>query len=177
MLVNVSTPSKVANVPVVGKIRLVDACAFKVVGKSPVVVKLPPMVIVLPVLATPVPPFAPRTIPVTLAALPPEIELFTKSFTALLLGYFVSKSFAAVKSAVPVKFEIFCFKSKADCVAVLIGLFMSDVLSTRPKPTSAFTIPVGAVITGLVIVLFVKVSVPANVANVPVAGKTKSVSP
>ena len=61
------------------------------------------------------------------------------------------------------------FKSKAVCVAVEIGLFTSDVLSTFPNPTSPLTIPVGVVIDGLVNVLLVKVSVPANVAKVPVA--------
>ncbi len=41
------------------------------------------------------------------------------------------------------------FKSKAVCVAVLIGLFASVVLSTFARPTSPFTIPVGVVIEGL----------------------------
>jgi hypothetical protein len=61
------------------------------------------------------------------------------------------------------------FKSKAVCVAVEIGLFTSDVLSTFPNPTSPLTIPVGVVIDGLVKLLLVKVSTPANVAKVPVA--------
>ena len=59
LLVKVSEPANVANVPDVGKVRFVAAWAFKVVGNSPVVVKFPPIVMVLPILATPVPPFSP----------------------------------------------------------------------------------------------------------------------
>ena len=36
---------------------------------------------------------------------------------------------------------ILLFKSKALCVAVEIGLFASDVLSTLPRPTILFVIP------------------------------------
>ena len=36
---------------------------------------------------------------------------------------------------------IFTFKFNAVCVAVDIGLFASEVLSTLPKPTMAFVIP------------------------------------
>ena len=35
----------------------------------------------------------------------------------------------------------FAFKSKADCVAVEIGLFASEVLSALPRPTILFVIP------------------------------------
>ena len=49
------------------------------------------------------------------------------------------------------------FRSSADCVAVEIGLFASDVLLTFESPTSDFVIPVGELITGEVKVLFVRV--------------------
>ena len=62
LLVKVSTPAKVAKVPVVGKVKFVVAVVVSVVAKLPDVVKsfpveiLPPRVIVFPVLSTPVPP-------------------------------------------------------------------------------------------------------------------------
>ena len=59
-----------ANTPVDGSVMLVVAVDVRVVAKAPEVVRLPPRVIVLLVLATPVPPLAPRTIPVTFAAVP-----------------------------------------------------------------------------------------------------------
>jgi hypothetical protein len=58
------------NVPVVGKVTDVAAVDVNVVGNAPAVVKLPSKVIVLPIFAVPVPPLAPSTMPVTLAALP-----------------------------------------------------------------------------------------------------------
>ena len=81
LLVKVSVPLSVANVPDVGKVKSVAAVVFKVIAAAlpapvvPVVVnaapvnKLPPSVIVLPVLSMPVPPFAGATIPVIC---PPE---------------------------------------------------------------------------------------------------------
>ena len=54
-------------------------------------------------------------------------------------------------------------------VAVDTGLLASEVLSTLLRPTSAFTIPVGVFITGLVKVLLVSVSVVALPTNVSVA--------
>src|SRR5574343_136653 len=71
LLVKVSVPASVANVPVVGKVTLVAPVDVKVVGKAPAVEKasaveiLPPSVIVFPVLSMPVPLFAPGRIPVT----------------------------------------------------------------------------------------------------------------
>ena len=50
LLVNVSVPANVANVPVVGNVTLVVAVDVNVVAKAPLVVKLPPRVIVLPLL-------------------------------------------------------------------------------------------------------------------------------
>ena len=76
LLVKVSTPSKVDKVPVVGKVILVlpevvnDKEYAPVVLKDPAVDRLPPRVIVLPLLFTPVPPFAPKTTPVTFVAFP-----------------------------------------------------------------------------------------------------------
>ena len=76
LLVNVSVPLSVANVPLVGKVKSVAAVVFKVIAAAlpapvvPVVVnaapvnKLPPSVIVLMPLSMPVPPFAGATIPV-----------------------------------------------------------------------------------------------------------------
>jgi len=61
-------PVVVNSVPVVGNVKVVLADTVNAVVNAPVKVKLPPMVIVLPVLATPVPPFAPKTIPVTFPA-------------------------------------------------------------------------------------------------------------
>ena len=52
----------------------------------------------------------------------------------------------------------FAFRSRAVCCAVDTGFAVSAVLSTEPKPTSPLTIPVGVLITGDVIVLFVKVA-------------------
>jgi hypothetical protein len=65
LLVSVSVPFKVDNVPVVGKVTDVASVDVNVVGNAPAVVKLPPKVTVLPVLATPVPPLAPGNIPIT----------------------------------------------------------------------------------------------------------------
>ena len=62
LLVNVSEPANVANVPVVGNVTLVVAVEVKVVANAPLVVKLPPSVIVLPLLFIPVPPYCPATI-------------------------------------------------------------------------------------------------------------------
>ncbi|MDO9155318.1 MAG: hypothetical protein Q7U17_00500, partial [Sediminibacterium sp.] len=76
LLVKVSVPANVESVPVVGKVTFVAPVEVSVVAKDPAVVKspavttFPPSVIVLPVFATPFPPFAPRTIPVTFAAVP-----------------------------------------------------------------------------------------------------------
>ena len=66
LLVKVSVPAKVANVPIVGRVTFVAAVATNVVAKAPEVVRFPPKVIVLPVFATPVPPIAPGIIPVIL---------------------------------------------------------------------------------------------------------------
>ena len=146
LFVKVSAPANVANVPEAGSVTFVAAEVVNTVLNPPAVSKFPANVIVLPVLSTPVPPFAPRTTPVTLAAFPPEIAELTKSLTALLLGYLISDNLSVVKSAANVRFALSCFKFKAACVNVLIGLAKSDVLSTEPKPTFAFTIPVGFVI-------------------------------
>ena len=56
-------------------------------------------------------------------------------------------------------------------VAVLIGLFKSLVLSTFPRPTSPFTIP-----NGLIIVLLVNVSAPANVTGKTIAVALEAVT-
>ena len=88
--------------------------------------------IVLSVLAIPVPPFFPRTIPVTFEAVPLEIELATKSLTALLLGYFVSKSFPATNPAVVVKFAFVCFKSNASCNPVISATAAAVAPVTKP---------------------------------------------
>jgi hypothetical protein len=56
LLVNVSVPSRVARVPVVGRVKVVVAVAVRVVVNAPDVVKFPPSVIVLEPLFTPVPP-------------------------------------------------------------------------------------------------------------------------
>ena len=69
LLVKVSVPSNVANVPVDGNVTLVAAVAVNVVAKAPEVVKFPPKVIVFPELSTPVPPLAPGKIPVTAVAI------------------------------------------------------------------------------------------------------------
>ena len=65
LLVRVSDPANVDNVPVVGKVTAVVAVAVRVVAKAPEVVRLPPSVIVLLVFATPVPPLAPSKTPET----------------------------------------------------------------------------------------------------------------
>jgi len=57
LLVSVSVPSNVANVPVVGKVTVVVAVDVNVVANAPDVVRFPPSVIVLPLLFTPVPPY------------------------------------------------------------------------------------------------------------------------
>ena len=86
LFVKFSTPSKVANTPVVGKVKLVVAVVFKVTSDAfetvvPVVVKffpvliLPPSVIVLPVLLIPVPPLTPATMPVTLVEVPTKLAV------------------------------------------------------------------------------------------------------
>lgn len=56
-------------------------------------------------------------------------------------------------------------------VSVTVALFFvaSEVLSTLPRPTSPFTIPVGVFITGEVRVLLVRVSVVAFPTRVSVA--------
>ena len=77
LFVNVSEPANVANLPVAGKVTFVLASAVNVVLKAPEVTKFPPKVIVLSRLLTPVPPFLPKTTPVTFAAFPPEIALAT----------------------------------------------------------------------------------------------------
>jgi len=70
LLVNVSLPAKVAKVPVVGRVTLVDAVVVRVNALAPAVVKdeavliLPPKVIVLEPLLTPVPPRVPESVPV-----------------------------------------------------------------------------------------------------------------
>jgi hypothetical protein len=57
LLVSVSVPARVLNVPVVGSVTVVVPVTVIVVANAPAVVKFPPIVIVLPVLATPVPPY------------------------------------------------------------------------------------------------------------------------
>ena len=56
LLVNVSDPANVANVPVVGKVTEVFAVAVNVVVNAPEVVNDPPNVMVFDPLLTPVPP-------------------------------------------------------------------------------------------------------------------------
>ena len=55
---------------------------------------------------------------------------------------------------------IFNFVFKAVCVAVLTGLFKSDVLSTFPKPTVSFVSPNTA---SLKFTTLSKVLIPVNV--------------
>ena len=86
LLVSGSLPDNVLSVPVVGKIKSVVPVVFKVmleafetvvpvvVNEAPVLIS-PPNVIVFPVLSTPVPPFAPKTIPVTLVAVPSKLAV------------------------------------------------------------------------------------------------------
>jgi hypothetical protein len=57
LLVSVSVPASVPNVPVVGSVTAVTPVTVIVVANAPEVVRFPPIVIVLPVLATPVPPY------------------------------------------------------------------------------------------------------------------------
>ena len=116
LFVKFSVPSKVANTPEVGKVKLVLAVVFKVMSDAfepvvPVVVKFRPRVIVLPVLATPVPPFAPATIPVTFVEVPiklavmvpavklPVASLFTMVLAELLLVAAFANNSAVLISA------------------------------------------------------------------------------
>jgi hypothetical protein len=57
LFVNVSVPSRVLNVPLVGSVIEVVAVEISVVANAPDVVKFPPRVIVFPELFTPVPPY------------------------------------------------------------------------------------------------------------------------
>jgi len=74
LLVKVSVPCKVANVPLTGKLRSVVPLTVKVVTNAPCVTRLPPRVMVLPALETPVPPFSPET---GTAMLPVEVTQLT----------------------------------------------------------------------------------------------------
>ena len=119
LFVKASTPFKVANVPVRGKVNSEAPVVFKVMSAAfpapvvPVVVNaapvlmLPPTVIVLPVLSTPVPPLAPATMPVTLVDVPnkfavifPALKLPLASLLTIVL--FVLASVAAFAKIVAV---------------------------------------------------------------------------
>ena len=70
-----------------------------------------------------------------------DILLITAAFVFARAASILVLLFVIVE-LMPVKSERFAFRSKAACVAVLIGLFKSLVLSTLPKPK--FTLAVGA---------------------------------
>ena len=98
LFVSASVPASVDNVPAVGSVIIVLLVVFKVISApvfdTPVVVKflpvliLPPRVIVLPVLSIPVPPFAPKTIPVTLVALPNKFAVMFLALKSPLISLF-----------------------------------------------------------------------------------------
>ena len=68
LFVNISVPSKVAKVPVAGKVTLVATVVVNVVAKAPDVVRLPPKVMLFPVLSTPVPPCTGKITPLIFAS-------------------------------------------------------------------------------------------------------------
>jgi hypothetical protein len=78
LLVKVSDPANVANVPVVGKVTLVAAVTVNVVVYAPDVVNDPPNVMVFEPLLTPVPPYvAPIKVPfqTPVAIVPTDVKL------------------------------------------------------------------------------------------------------
>ena len=168
LLVKVSVPAKVAKVPETGKVTTVLSVAVKVVLNAPEVTKLPPNVMVLFVLAIPVPPFAPRTIPVTFEAVPEETELATKSLTALLLGYLSSASFWAVKLVVVVKLALDCLAAKASVKPTMSVIPASVPAVTRPFSSYVILVLVAATMAVLL-------ATPPNPPRVGAAWETQVV--
>ena len=175
-----------------------------VVNALPVLI-LPPSVIVFPELATPVPPFAPATIPVTFVDVPikfavivpalklPVPSLFTIVFAELLLVAPFANcsaewiSTAAEPPTLATEGEVAVpDKSPANWILPFTVLAASGVALVTKAVVASWFVFVPAVAVGAVgtpvnetstIVLLVKVSVPANVAIVPVVGNVTFVTP
>ena len=134
LLVKVSVPESVANVPVVGKVTFVAPVVVNVVAKLPDVVKsfpveiFPPKEIVFPVFATPVPPLAPEIMPVTFAAFP---LIFPVTFEPDTVVIFASVTEASDKSDVTiVPSNIFALvtASAANLDVVILASLIFDVI-------------------------------------------------
>jgi predicted amidohydrolase len=185
LLVKVSVPAKVAKVPVVGSVTFESAVAVKVVAKAPEVVKFPPKVIVLPELSIPVPPLAPGKIPVTPEVKGSPVALVNTAAEGVpKFGVTKVGLVAKTKAPVPVSSVTALIKFALDGVAKAVATPVPNPLIPVAigKPVALVNVPdvgvpnTGAVIIGLVKVLLVKVSVPSNVAKVPVVGKVTEVA-
>jgi len=187
LFVNDSVPANVAKVPVVGKVTLVAAVETIVVLNAPDWTKLPAVDKVVPFAKVNVPVLFVMVILLILVAVatPRVGEVKLGDVKVLFVNDSVPANVAKVPVVgkvtlvAPVKFNILVNAPPLVCnvlplakvnVAALFDIdkLLIDVAVATPS--------VGVVNVGAVKVLFVNVSAPANVANVPVVGKVTLVA-
>ena len=164
-------PAKVLKVPVVGRIKSVVPVVFKVMSEAfdtvvPVVIKAPPVlifppnVIVFPILFIPVPPFAPKTIPVTLVAVPNKLAVivpaekspFASLFTIVLFVLLAVEAFA---------------KTSAVCIVKELDpptLFTVGASAVPPRSFANISFPLVVVVASGVVLLVMLAATKAVVA-------------
>jgi hypothetical protein len=134
---------------------------------------------VFPELSTPVPPLAPGKIPVTPEVRGSPVALVNTAAEGVpKFGVTKVGLVAKTNAPVPVSSVTAVIKFALDGVAKAVATPVPNPLTPVAigKPVALVKVPeagvpnIGAVIVGLVNVLFVKVSVPAKVAKVPVVG-------
>ena len=193
LFVRVSVPANVAKVPVIGKVTLVAAVEFNVVAKAPAWVKLPAVDKVVPFANVNVPVVVVIFIPLILVAVAtPRVGVVNVGAVNVL---FVRVSVPANVAKVPLVGNVTLVAAdetnvvaKAPDCAKLPAVDKVEPFAKLNVPllldivilliVVAVAVPrVGVVNVGAVKVLFVRVSVPPNVAKVPAVGNVTFVIP
>ena len=193
LFVRVSVPANVAKVPVVGKVTLVEAVEFNVVAKAPAWVKLPAVDKVVPFANVNVPVVVVIFIPLILVAVAtPRVGVVNVGAVNVL---FVRVSVPANVAKVPLVGNVTLVAADETNVVAKAPDCAKLPAVDKVEPFAKLNVPVlldivillivvavaapraGVVKVGAVKVLFVRVSVPPNVAKVPEVGNVTFVIP
>ena len=161
LFVNVSVPANVAIVPVVGKVTLLEPVVFNVTVFE--ILPVPTTVKVVPELVPP----ATENPAVSAVGVNPLIVLFVN--VSVPANVAIVPDVGKVTLLEPVVFNVTVFEILPDPATVKVVLELVPPATENPA--------VSAVGVNPLIVLFVNVSVPANVAIVPIVGKVTLLEP